>query len=170
MNSNHTTKVKKGKSNKNKDNANLNNVKSKFILKKIIAHIEEKKFMKIVQHNKNMQHRLNLSNNDYKKICQIELEIIPLPNHYGKFISVIKGEESHYHIFFNNQKREKKRNHLKENETITKIKVILDYKIKSFDNLFKDCKCIESVSYNYFYTDNIISMKNMFYGCTFLKW
>ena len=108
MNTLQTTKTKKGKSNQNKDNANLNNVKSKFILKKIIAHIEEKKFMKIIQYNKNMQHRLNLGNNDYKKICQIELEMIPLTNHYGKFISVIKGEEPHYHIFFNNKKREKK--------------------------------------------------------------
>ena len=137
MNSNHITKVKKGKSNKNKENANLNNVKSKFILKKIIAHIEEKKFMKIIQYNKLMQHRLDIDNIDYKKICQVELEIKPLPYHYGKFINVIKGEKSNYHIFFNNKKREKKRNHLKENETITKIKVILDYKIKSFDNLFK---------------------------------
>ena len=169
MNPNHATNFKKGKSIKNKDNACLNNIKSKFILKKIIAHIEEKKFMKIIQHNKNLQNRLNLNNNDYKKICHIELVITPIPNHHGKFICVTKGEESHYHIFFNNKKREKKRNHIKENESVIKIKVILDYKIKSFDNLFKDCKCIESVSFNFFYTDNINSMKNMFYGCTFLK-
>ena len=113
MNSDHITKAKKRKSNKNKDNANLNNVKSKFILKKIIAHIEEKKFMKIIQHNKNMQHRLNLSNNDYKKICKIEIEIIPLPNYYGKFISVTRGEESYTHIFFNNGKKEKKKEFFK---------------------------------------------------------
>ena len=64
--------------------------------------------MKIIQYNKNLQHRLNLSNNDYKKICQIELAITPLPNHHGKFISVTKGEESHYHIFLIIRKEKKK--------------------------------------------------------------
>ena len=113
MNSNHTTKAKKGKSNNIKVNGNLDNVKSKFILKKIIALIQEKKFMKIIQYNKNMQHRLNISNIDYKKICQVELELIPLPNHYGKFISVAKGLESHYHIFFNNSKKAKKKEFFK---------------------------------------------------------
>ena len=169
MNSNHSTKSKKRKSNEIKTNGNLDNVKSKFILTKIIAHIPEKKFMKIIQYNKNLQHRLNIDNTDYKKACQVELEIKPLPNHYGKFISVIKGEESNYHIFFNNKKKEKKRNFLKENENVIKIKVLLDYKIKTFYNLFNGCKCIESISFNFFYIDDIISMKNMFYGCTFLK-
>ena len=76
--------------------------------------------MKIIQYNKSIQHRLDLTNDDYKKICQIELEITPLSNHYGKFISVTKGEESLCHIFFNNKKKEKKRNHLKENESVKK--------------------------------------------------
>ena len=108
MNSNNTTKVNKGKSNKKKYIGNLNDVKSKFILKKIIAHLQEKKYMKIIQYNKSIQHRLDLTNDDYKKICQIELEITPLSNHYGKFISVTKGEESLCHIFFNNKKKKKK--------------------------------------------------------------
>ena len=108
MNPNHKTKTKKGKSNKNKANANLDDVKSKFILKKIIAHLPEKKFMKIIKYNKHMRHRLNIDNTDYKKAYQVELEIIPLPNHFGKFISVIKGEESNYNIFFNDKKKEKK--------------------------------------------------------------
>ena len=169
MNPNYGTKSQKRKSNIIKANGNLDNVKSKFILKKIIAHIQEKKFMKIIQYNKHMQHRLNLDNTDYKKVCQVELEIKPLPNHYGKFISVIKGLESHYHIFFNDKKTRKKRNFIKENEKVIIIRVLLDYKIKTFYNLFNGCKCIESISFNFFYIDDIISMKNMFYGCTFLK-
>ena len=108
MNSNHKTKDKKRKLNKNKVNGNLDDVKSKFILKKIIAFILNKKIMKIIKYNKNMQHKLNLDINDYKKICQVEFEIKPLPNHYGKFINVIKGEKSNYHIFFNNSKKAKK--------------------------------------------------------------
>ena len=163
MNPNHKTKTKKGKSNKNKTNANLDDVKSKFTLKKIISHLAEKKFMKIVLYNKHMQHRLDLDNIDYKKISQVELEIKPLPYHYGKFINFIEGEESNYHIFFNNNKKEKKRSFIKENESVIKIRVIFDYKIKSFFNLFNGCKFIESISFNFFYIDNIISMKNMFY-------
>ena len=42
MNPNHKTKAKKGKSNKNIANGNLDDVKSKLILKKIIAYIQEK--------------------------------------------------------------------------------------------------------------------------------
>ena len=136
MNPNHKTKTKKGKSNKNKANANLDDVKSKFILKKIIAHLPEKKFMKIIKYNKHMRHRLNLDNTDYKKVCQVELEIRPLPYHYGKFINVIKEEESNYHIFFNNSKKEKNRNFIKEKESVIKIRIIIDYNIKSFFNLF----------------------------------
>ena len=67
-----------------------------------------------------------------KKICQVEFEIKPLPNHYGKFINVIKGEESNNHISFNNSKKDKKRNFIKENESLFNIRVLLDYKIKSF--------------------------------------
>ena len=166
---NHETKTKKGKSNKNEDNGNLDDVKSKFILKKIIAFILNKKIMKIIKYNKNMQHKLNLDINDYKKICQVEFEIKPFPNHYGKFINFIKGEELNYHIFFNNSEKEEKRNFLKEKEIVIKIRVLLDYKIKSFYNLFNGCKCIESISFNLFCIDNIISMKNMFYGCTSLN-
>ena len=92
--------------------------------------------MKIIQYNKQMQHKLNLDNIDYKKICQVELEIRPLPYHYGKFINVIKEEESNYHIFFNNSKKEKNRNFIKEKESVIKIRIIIDYKIKSFFNLF----------------------------------
>ena len=116
-----------------------------------------------------MQHKLNLSINDYKKFYQIELEIIPLPNHYGKFINVTEGEDSNYQFFFNNKKKEINRNYLKENENVQKIIVILDYKISSFYNLFNGCECIESISFKFFYTEYIINMKNMFYGCTFLK-
>ena len=75
MNPNHPTNFKKGKSNKNKDNANLNNIKSKFILKKIITHIEEKKFMKIIQYNKNMQHRIVIAINNFLSIFFFSLNI-----------------------------------------------------------------------------------------------
>ena len=88
MNPNHSIKSKKRISNIIKTNGNLDNVKSKFILKQIIGLLPEKKFMKIIQYNKNIQNKLDLNINDYKKFYQIELEIIPLPNNYGKFINV----------------------------------------------------------------------------------
>ena len=167
----HSTKVKKGKSHKSKKKVNgiLDNVKSKFILKQIICLLPDKKFMKIIQYNKNMQHKLDLSINDYKRFYQIELEIITVPNNYGKFINVTEGEDSNYQFFFNNKKNEINRNYLKENENVQKIIVILDYQISSFYNLFNGCECIESISFKFFYTEYIINMKNMFYGCTFLK-
>ena len=43
------------------------------------------------------------------------------------------------------------------------IKIIIDYQIKSFELLFYECKCIESINFKKFYRNNINNMENMFY-------
>ena len=39
----------------------------------------------------------------------------------------------YYHIYFNNDKKEVKRNFLNKNENVEKIKIIIDFQIKSFE-------------------------------------
>ena len=48
----------------------------------------------------------------------------------------------YFHINCNDNTEEIKRNHLNANEKVSKIKIIIDYHIKSFAQLFDGCKCI----------------------------
>ena len=50
-----------------------------------------------------------------------------------------------------------------------KIKIIIDYQVKSFNKLFFKCYCIESINFKKFYRNNIIDMSWMFNGCSSLK-
>ena len=72
----------------------------------------------------------------------------------------------YYHIYFDDNKEEIKRNYLNENEKIKKIKIIIDYKIKLFEELFEDCKCVEHIYFKKFFRNNINNMGAMFYGCS----
>ena len=51
-----------------KSNADLNNIKSNFILKNIFSFINEKSKLDIFKYNKNFQKKLNINIEDYKKI------------------------------------------------------------------------------------------------------
>ena len=42
-----------------------------------------------------------------------------------------------------------------EEDKVTKIKIIIDYQVKSFKKLFKECHCIESINFKKFYRNNI---------------
>ena len=56
-----------------------------------------------------------------------------------------------------------------EEDKVTKIKIIIDYQVKSFKGLFSLCECIESINFKKFYRNNIDNMGDMFYGCSSLK-
>ena len=49
------------------------------------------------------------------------------------------------------------------------IKIIIDYQIKSFKNLFNFCNCIESVNFKKFCGNNINNMSSMFCEYSSLK-
>ena len=53
------------------------NLKSKYILKKIFDIMEINKSLKIIQFNKSLQQRLDININNYKEYSEIEIEIIP---------------------------------------------------------------------------------------------
>ena len=101
-----------------------------------------------MKYNKRLQKRLNLSINDYKEYYQsieIELKLVDNEYVYGEFINISDEDKEHYHIYFNNSNEEIKRNYLNENENekVKNIRIIIDYQIKSFKNLFYNYKCIE---------------------------
>ena len=91
-------------------------IKSKFILLKIFKNISKRKFLDIIRYNKAIKKRININVRDYEECSFIEIEIILVKNKYGPFINIKKEEEKYYHIYFYNNKKEIKRNYLKENE------------------------------------------------------
>ena len=167
---NNQSKQKNVKENNIKDN--LNNIDNKYLLQKVFKNITRHKLLEIIKYNKNIQKKINININDYKEYSNnlpIEIEIIPKVNDFGEFINIQKEFESFYHIYFNNSEKEIKRNYINEKDYVIKIKILIDYQILSFSELFKDCKCIESITFKKFRRKNINDMSYMFCQCSSLK-
>ena len=117
-------------------------LKSNYILKKLFNNLLKRKSLDIIKYNKYIKNRINISNEDYKEYSEIyssiELEIKVAKDKYGKFINIKEENEMYYHIYFNNNKEEIKRNYLNENDNVKIIKIIIDYQIKSFTRLFDE--------------------------------
>ena len=93
--------------------------------------------------NKYVKKFSNISIKDYKKNSQlfssIEIELIPEMKKSGEFICIPDKDKKYYHIYFNNSKEERKgtkRNSFQESDQVKKIKVLIDYEVTSFNNLF----------------------------------
>ena len=149
------------------------NLKSNYILKKIFENIKRDKTLNIIKYNKYLQKRLNIDIINYKEYLKfysyIELELNLVDNKYGAFINLSDEEKEYYNIYFDNSKEEIKRNYLEENEKVKKIKIIIDYQVKSIKNFFKKSICICSIVFTKFYRINITDISTMFYRCLFLK-
>ena len=90
-------------------------------------------------------------------------------NSSGEFIKINEKGKKYYHIYFNDNKDEIKRNYLNKDDKVNKIKIIAENKIRSFSKLLYDCKCIESIYFKRFYMKHITDMNYMFYECSSLK-
>ena len=165
-----TSKENNKENESTKPNPIIDNIKSRYILSKIYDNMTIKKKLEIVKHNKKIQNRINLSVNDYKEYCEIEIEIIPIGGGFGKFINIDENDKLFYHIYFNDNEEEIENKYkINYNDKVTKIKIIIDYQVKSFKELFYDCECIESINFKKFYRNNITDMSWMFYECSSLK-
>ena len=149
-----------------KDKINLLKIiKSKYVLKLIMDNIKENKLLKIIKYNKNIQDKLEIDINNYKD-TQIQIDIFPIEiENKNIFINFQKKDEKYFHIYFDNQKEETKKNYFLRKKCPKKIKVIIDYKINSFNGLFKNCECIIKINFILFKRDNLIDMSEMFYDC-----
>ena len=169
--------VTKGKKENNqiKSKDIFNNLKNDYFLQKVFNNLEKRKILYISKYNKAIKKRINININDYKEYSElyssIEIEIIPKIKKYenDKFININKEYENNYHIFFDDNKEEIKRNYIKEDDKIRKIKLIIEHKIKSFSYLFYKCKCIKSIYFKKFFRKNITNMSSMFTNCSLLK-
>ena len=151
----------------------LKNIKSDYILKKICNYLQRKKSLEIFKHNKNIQKRLKISINNYQEYSgiysSIEIELIPIENRYGKFINIPENGKEYLHIYFNGGRDEIKNNKLDFNNKVSRIKIIIEHPVKSFQKLFKDCYCIRKISFKKFNRNNITNMSYMFSRCSSLK-
>ena len=150
------------------------NLKSDYALIKIFDILPKRKLYEIIKYNNRTKKRLNMNLIDYKEFrdryLKIEIEIIPaFTKKYFEFINYDKKYEKYYHIYFNEGKEEIKRNYLVKKDKVKKIKILIDYKIKSLENLFINFLCIESIHFKKFPKQNIINMRRMFHGCSSLK-
>ena len=149
------------------------NLKSDYFFFIVFNSLQQKKSLEIIKYNNIFKNKLNLTIKDYKEYSEkyslIEIEIKPIKGKYGTFINIKSEHKNYFHIYFNDDKTEIKRNYLCEDDKATKIKIIIDYQIISFKELFYYCKCIESIYFKKFYRTNINNMSYMFFGCSFLK-
>ena len=159
------SKVENKELNLNEPKIDIYKIKSNYILKNIFNFIQIYKSLNIIKINKKLQKRIGVTKKDYESFI-IELKLHE--NKYGQFIKIGEGEESYYHIYFNENKKKVKRNHIDKNDKVSKINIILDCKVKSFQYLFCGCNCIESINFKNFYKDNINNMSYMFDGCSSL--
>ena len=112
--------------------------------------MSSKKSLEIIKNNKRNQKKLEININTYKNYCEtfssIIIEMIPIPNLCGTFINIPKEEDKpYYHIYFNDNSDEIKRNYLNEKEKVNTIKLIIDYQVKSLKKLFFYCDNISSI-------------------------
>ena len=77
-------------------------IKSNYILKNIFNFIQIYKSLNIIKINKKLQKRMGVTKKDYESFI-IELKLHE--NKYGQFIKIGEGEESYYHIYFNENKK-----------------------------------------------------------------
>ena len=153
----------------------MKNIKSKYILEIICDNLNEKKYMEIIKYNKDIQTRLNIELNNYKEYyeqIEIELEIIPInedDDDLNTFIYISKEDESYYHIYFNKNKNQIKRDYCTNKDKVRNIKILIDKKVKSLYGLFQDCDCIKKINFIRFNRYNINNMNSMFLGCSSLE-
>ena len=114
---------------KNDQIKELKNIKSDFILKKIINFMKRSKLLEILKYNKKLQKRVNLTIHDYIEHSQlyssIEIELKPIDKYNDKFINVSDKDRAYYHIYFDDSSSEVKRNYLKVKDNARTIKIIL---------------------------------------------
>ena len=148
----------------------LKAIKFKLILTKIFSNIPHKKVLYIVHYNKHLQKGINISIDSYiNNANKIKLEIIldqKTKNKDKKFINInSKKEEPFYHIYFDERKEEIKKNYIR-NEKVSKIKIVIDFDIKSIEHLFDYCYYIKDIKFIRFLRTDLKSYKSMFELCT----
>ena len=133
MNSGYLESNNKTRRNQIKSKDKLEKIRCSYFLEKLFNILAKKKSLDIIKYNKKLKKRINININDYKeyseKYTSIEIEIKPVNNKYGKFINIKDEDKLYYHIYFNNNKEEIKRNTFNKDDNVSKINITIDYQI-----------------------------------------
>ena len=122
---------------KNFQKNSIKKIKSSYVIRNIFEHLQNDIFLQIIRYNKEIQKQININIENYKKeSINIKIEIIPRQNEIGNFINNKISLKS-VHIFFNKSGEEIKRTYINSGENVSKIKIIIDKKIKTFSHLFQ---------------------------------
>ena len=130
----------------------LKKLRSRYILSQIFDNVNQITKLKLINYNNYLLKSLNIKLKDYKKAYSvIEIEIIPSDNIYGDFIRIYNPKaKNNYRIYFDDKKLENIRTEITEEDKVKKIRVVINNKIKSFYQLFLNCKCIHKIKFTKF--------------------
>ena len=83
-------------------------------MKEVFDYISNGTLLRLVHHNKKLQNKLELSNEDFRKYSnQIVIDIMPDPLFpFDSAIINSIGNPSFFHIYFNEESKETKRNYI----------------------------------------------------------
>ena len=150
----------------------LNKIKSKYIPKLIGDYLNRKTILSLVQYNKKLQEKLDISIKDYIKYSnEIIIELTPNnPLEEGEhiFINIPEKSKQYFHIYFNNNDIEEQKKNITDDDNINKIKIVIDGEVISFKELFKNCKCLKKINIVKCIRNNIKNMYAMFENCSSL--
>ena len=156
-----------------KSKVDFENIKSEYFLQRIFNYLKKNKSLKIAKYSKKLQKKLNLSINSYKEFSElyssIEIELKLAYDFSVNFINIPDKNREYYHIYFDNSNKEIKRNYLVITDKVEIIKIIIDYQVLSFRELFANCKHFSSIIFKKFDRINITDMSFMFAKCSLLK-
>ena len=127
----------------------LSKVKSPYNLESIFKYVNESFKLKLISHSKELQKKLNLSIKDYKNYSEIDIELKLIDNieNGTDFVNPEFKYRNSLHIYFNDELKDQKRIFVKQNEKVSKIKIVIDYKVKTLEGLFKGRDCITGGMY-----------------------
>ena len=114
-------------------NNSFQKIRSKYILKRILVHLEHKINLEIFRYNKKMQRKLDIRWEDYEvEFSKLNIELTPVQNTCGKFITyanINENSKRYIHSYFNDSRKEIRRNVITKGDKVNKIKIVIDYKI-----------------------------------------
>ena len=152
----------------------LDKIKSDHILKEIFGNIRKGTLYKTIRYNKRLQNKLNITKKDYKDFGKIIIELYtngcPSTDRpifiYNNCLNL-----NYYHFYFNEDKNEQKEKKIYYdiNRNVKKIRIELDYEVKSLCLLFKLCESIKAIHFLKFNRSDIRNIDRMFWKCDNLK-
>ena len=135
-------------------------------MKIIYNTLSTKKILEIIHYNKAIQKKFDVDINNYRDFSPIKIEIIPIKGINDYFINITDNDYfPFFHIYFDNDKEEKERIYLNNQDKVNKIKVVIDKDVKSFYKLFYQINSIKSIKFTQFCRRNITNMSYMFCEC-----